>query len=32
MDMNKKIIKNQSIFFRSIISDINKSQNNEEKI
>ena len=31
MDINEKIIKNETIFFRSIIADINTTHNNEEK-
>ena len=31
MDNNKIIIKNQTNFFKSMISDINKTHNNEDK-
>ena len=31
MDVNKVIIKNQTLFFRSMISDINKTHCNKEK-
>ena len=31
MDMHKIIIKNQTNFFKSMIYDINKTYNNEEK-
>ena len=31
MDINKIIIKNQTYFFKSMISDINKTHNNEDK-
>ena len=31
MDNNKIIIKNQTNFFKSMISDINKTHNNKEK-